>query len=242
MENKKGTFRINVEKGQEFRPIITTDTRKLSTISEYISNLFGTIYKDFVGCTAMVGQQNKVNISLYFGINENKTGKVRAFDLNQSKAPDKNDAYQLLRFIQNVNTPKQVFEMTSEGKEGLAKYIPGMNPETAAKANWSGFIKEIPTQDQFGKNTTLVSVSGLDIEKILVDVFRKADEGTYQYELVPTTPLATIPQLGIGNKTVDWIVEIRRLGLQNLTDACSECGINLSPSSGISGLVKSTVE
>lgn len=244
-----GIARINLPQRKEFRDVLHSDIKLLSAVSVDISDLFALIFKDFMGCvlTASANSSTGFDLQLHFAVNANKTCKSdwSAFELYDFSNPAQNGiSMEAVNQVNKMNNVRNIYHITKEGKEILAKYIPGFKPETANKdKRWDELIHEYDDRDNYGNPYKAVYIEGFDVNLIIREMYGPKINGKpVQYNI---TPIRTLQ--GEENNTnnifpgirqyVDWIVKVEYINLENIEKVSRET--NCMPiNNGIPGLVK----
>lgn len=256
-KQQKEIFTFETGKGQDFRSLVDGDIKLLSNVSRMISNFFVYIYKDFDGAVIRVNNQapEGFDVELHFSYKNNadsRIGVTSAFELNdQHKIGPNASIMDKIAIFQNTRKPTNVYKLTNDGKEGIAKYIRGFDPKTASdrdmNGEWNKVTMELVSQNSIGQPITTVCIKNISISLILRDIFGKfVDKEEVQYLMLPINPLnpqfqnQQIPNIAHDNAYSDWMVLIYRINVANLNKVLSEVG--KSPvNNGIAGLVSPTI-
>lgn len=245
-------FEVREDQCQEFRDLFEGDLRLLSYLSGVVSNYFYHIYNDLDGCviTCNPSFASGFEVRLYFSYKKEGYGgksPFRAFDLVDNSKPEKTKTIDMIRFIHSSRMNRKLYNMTKEGKEGLAKFIPGFTPETAMSksTDWSKVVHEQSSVNNLGQVSTCVYVTGLDLNLIIRDIYGKTENGEpVQYDVMPIRPhngnIDAVTGAPIDNAASDWLVMIRRINSSDLDKVCKELGMK-PIANGIPGLVRPTM-
>lgn len=221
-EEKKGKFSIKVTDPEKFPNLLEGSILSLTDIMEKVSELFSSVYRDFAGCfITPLPNGAGFDTKLYFKETSPATDKdVYAFakkDYNAS-GMSVQQAYSVLA----SRAKQKVYEVTQDGKDGLAKFISNQFKDGKGDVKWKSIINE---ETQNGVNsTTFAVVTGIDIYRVLSEIYgNKSPEGAYyQYMLNITRPISQTPGI-VGS--VNWLVSLQRIETSKLEELCRKVGM-----------------
>lgn len=222
-------FNIKVDEVEEFPAVTESSIMSLYKIMEKVSELFSAAYKDYAGCyITPIPNGVGFDVRLFFkhvdvpqGLSEEEKKKfVKAFQIKNYDANNMGitQAYGII----SSRNQQRVYEMTQQGMDGLEKFVHNSSKNKNGKVNWKDIVGE---QTQNGINsTTFAVVTGLDIYKILSEIYgHKTPSGAYyQYLLNVNRPIGQNVGYSGG---VNWLVTLQRMEMDKFNDLCKEVGI-----------------
>ena len=214
---------ISVTKPLEFDGSLKTKIISTMELCETISSLLGPSIYEYVGCKIELNVGKalpEVANSFMYGApyvdiylryrGEDNTEKIKALN---SRVPvgnkdDKNISIaERFARVNRTFASTSMFTLTDDIKEALAEYMP-----KGKRTNWNGITEEIVNpMNYFGKDETLVRISGIDLTKLVSEIYSTKDEEDdakeeadkkekYEYIIEPRTP--------IPSQTNEFIIQI----------------------------------
>lgn len=220
---------IEVTEHPVFEGDMKTNIISSIDMCDIVSSLFAPAFSDYYGCKICINDGrnpvlfNKLPagalyVDLFFKDQGKapegtwKNIKLRGVNYGDNEATDIGTKFQLLNKAQFVTTHK--YDVTKETYEALEEFM-----TTGNRTRWSEHTQEINTNmSLYGKEEVVVSISGLDLNKIITKIYgAKTEEGRYEYIATPST---IIP-----SKTQEFIMQVCQLDLAAVRNLQKTLGI-----------------
>ena len=189
-------------------------TKIISTMElcEIISSLFGPSLFEYCGCKIELNVGKalpEVANSFMYGApyvdiylkykGEEETNLIKALNsrvpLNKDKNVNELSIAERFARVNRTFASTSMFTLTDDVKEALSDYMP-----KGKRTNWNAVSEEIINpMNVYGKDETLVKISGLDLTKIVAEIYG-AEGSKYEYIIEPRTP--------IPSQTNEFIIQI----------------------------------
>ena len=220
---KEESAAINVTKPLKFDGSLKTKIISTMELCETISSLLGPAIYEYVGCKIELNVGKalpEVANSFMYGApyvdiylryrGEDKTEKIKALNSRVPVGNNDDKNVSIAERFARVNrtfASTSMFTLTDDIKEALAEYMP-----KGKRTNWNCITEEIVNpMNYFGKDETLVRISGIDLTKLVSEIYSTKDEEDdakkeadkkekYEYIIEPRTP--------IPSQTNEFIIQI----------------------------------
>ena len=231
---KKEPTRIHAMELLEFKSNVESMHKNTIELASIVSGLFNDAFRDYAGCRISVNTGNinelpnfiqneiplgRLYVSLYFKDRSNEPDRadcpIPNLKLRYSANSEGRSVFNVLNAISGKNAGR-MFEITEDTYEALDpfRFFP------QRKTNWN--LLTVEKSSTYGFNfannqENLVEITGLDLEKILSEIFgTRTEEGIFQYQAVPVQIVA--------NVNGEYVVQISKLNVNTLNDMRKQMG------------------
>lgn len=231
---QKEPTRIHAVEILDFKSNVESMHKNTIELTEIVSSLFKNAFRDYVGCKIRVNTGNinelpnfvqneiplgRLYVSLYFKDRSNDPDRadcpIKNLKLRYTANSEGRSIFNTLNAISGKNAGR-MFEVEEDTYEALDpfRFFPNR------KTNWN--LLTIEKSSVYGFNVAnsqenLVEITGLDLEKILSEVYgTRSEEGVFQYQAVPVQIVA--------NVNGEYVVQISKLNVNTLNDMRKQMG------------------
>lgn len=221
---------ITVNDHEKFEGDMKMNITSSVDLADVVSKLFGTVFSDYYGCKINVNDGHGIPavaqsmpygtlyVDLFFKVQDEDANKVRSLYPigynGKDKDVDKNDLSARFARVNGARTTGRAYTVSKETYEMLSKYM-----RNGMRTRWNEVTQEIETNmSLYGKGEIVVCISGLDLNKIITDIYgSETEEGNFEYIATPST---VIP-----GKNQEFIIQICQLDVKVVRNLQRTLGI-----------------
>lgn len=212
----------------------TTEARLTTTIelSSLVNTVFNKVFRDYYGCILVLDPvTNRWKADLYFSENANASEEAAIKNLEPIAAKfgngvGANGARRTMGSMAEgftARTSNIHYELSTVTKEALTKYYMPWELKKG-EPNWKKIVTEQYEQANYGYNssTIYICVHGVDIVKILTDIYgNKNEENHYvDYAVTAIRPLSQIQP----NSNSNMLLNVQRIDQFHVEELCRKIG------------------
>lgn len=229
---------VKVNEHEPFDPINQVKYCSSTELCQKVSEIFKSAYADYEGCIYEINQQGRGYISLFFNHGE-PDDPVRANAVSRVQ-PDKknvpaNETVRRIRDNDRRNRAGDKFFLTTEGEEGIERFIAENNPQIRNRKGeimWDKISAEVSQQQRYFNQPPimLTKISMIDPVKLVEEIYGQTNEEG-EVMVYDVHILRSMPQMVAGNFQAQYMLAIDRVSEKEVAKLCNKFGI--APTGGL---------
>lgn len=247
-EYRKLTAEVTVEK-QVIDSVYKAKLIPQTTFEEDVNSIFALVMPQYCGCTLTTNPDRNMTLTIYFEDRNDlvwNESTIKAIKSIYEKDTPINSGLDLIERTNHIYKNRQrVWELTQEGKDGLAPFISQEfikgdprdnnynwdNTKLAYEVTETNFIN-----GGFNRITTRKLAINLDINKVLAKMYgsRNEEGHKYHYMMVPLAPMPAFTYTDINGHQIirKYLIEILQADEENIKNINNEVYMGIAGSSG----------
>lgn len=219
---------LHIEEHPVFKGDMKTEITTSIDMANLVSSIFAGVFADYYGCNVRINDgtgypavvnsmpQGSIYVDLFFKdmgtAPENLMKNIELINGGGNKESKDPLGARFARVNGSANG--RVYNVTASTYQSLEKFM-----RSGERTRWAEHTYEISsTMSPYGKEEALVCISGLDLNKLVTEIYgNDLAEGKYEYAVTPST---IIP-----GKNQEFIMQICQLNLKTVRDLQSTLGI-----------------
>lgn len=217
-------FSVRLEEPLKFISTIGGELTTSIDLCGSINTLFKSIFPDYEGSVMMVNNFGQPTLTLFF--KEKGGGDIIPLT---SRAMGNSPTERLNRM--NLRNKSKTYTVSDKLKDVIEQFSIQQGRQ---KLNLDNKVTEI-AQQSYGMSSILVSVSDIDLNKVLKTLYGERDKETgakYEYQVSIIKPMG----MGGFNTEVNYVIKVDQLNLKKIDELAGRIG--LMPSSGTIPMVR----